>query len=86
MNRQNIEKQTKYIIIKSLALDIKEEEIKANTSILRDLPFDSMMFIKFIVNLEEEFNLKIDDDDLDIDKFDTFASFIDLLIDKYHIL
>lgn len=60
----------------------KDVEINDNTSI-EELNIDSFTFIKFIVEVEAEFNIEITDDKLDMSEFHSFfelVEFIDSLV------
>jgi len=85
VKRLEVEKRIKKIIINKLKSRITEEDIIPSTNILTDLQFNSVLFVEFIVNLEEEFNIKIENEDLNVNQFFTFEIFIDYLMDKYKL-
>ena len=47
----------------------------------KDLGFDSIMMIELIVEIEEEFDIEIDDEDLVFEEFDHFSSLVEI-VDK----
>jgi acyl carrier protein len=44
-------------------LSVEENEIKAETSLTKDLEADSLDFVELVMSLEETFDIKIEDDD-----------------------
>lgn len=57
------------------------DEVIFNHNYEQDNILDSTAFITLVVNLEEEFSVSIDDDDLEIANLSTFKSIV-VLIDK----
>ena len=69
--------------LKSLIMEYKEgvveNEITNKTNLIDDLHFDSVELIQFIVRLEEEFNIELDDDDLEIEKIVVFDELVKVI-------
>lgn len=63
------------IIRNTLSLD-QSIPIKAET-LLSELPFDSLKYIQMIVNIEDEFNVKFEDNELIQSPFTTVQSLVD---------
>lgn len=59
------------------------DEVIFNHNYEQDNILDSTAFITLVVNLEEEFSVSIDDDDLEIANLSTFKSIV-VLIDKLY--
>lgn len=63
----NIDQRLKEIIAKVATQDVNAGNIHEETILTNDLGYDSVQIIELIVELENEFNLEIDDDDLEIE-------------------
>ena len=63
----NIEQKLKNIIAKVATQDVDAGNITEETILTSDLGYDSVQIIELIVELENEFNIEIDDDDLEIE-------------------
>jgi acyl carrier protein len=59
----NAEDRLKKIIAKELS--VSEEEVTSDASFIDDLNADSLDLVELIMALEEEFNVKISDDEAD---------------------
>lgn len=68
--------------IKTIVEEILKEKIPHSEYDLYELGADSLSAIKIVCYLEEEFNINIEDDDLDIDNFVSLNS-IKEMIEKY---
>lgn len=49
-------------------LNIEEEDIKAESSLRYDLIITSISFIKIVTEIEDYFDIEVDDEDLDIEE------------------
>lgn len=68
--------------IKKIIEDIcGKQDFNFNTSLSMDLSLDSLSFIRVISEIENEFNINFDDEDLDIDKIDSINK-ISMIIEK----
>ncbi|HBB28972.1 MAG TPA: hypothetical protein DC000_06955 [Clostridiales bacterium] len=82
MNNENeVKKKIKKIIISRLKDEEKIRTLEYDTSLL-SLGIDSILALSILVEIEEEFNIEIDDSDLNMDKIRNISSFADL-IDSY---
>lgn len=77
-------------IIKSLKQFIKEElvpnfdpdELKENESLLERGVIDSMGIMKLLAFIEEKFQVKVSDEELIPENFETLSSIADLILKK----
>lgn len=67
--------------IKELIADILEsqEEISEDARLVEDLGIDSVLILQLIANIEMQFNITFDDEDLLVDKFSTVSSLADYI-------
>ena len=72
MSPQSVQ-QSVIAVIRNLK-GIKEEPIGEESRLLEDLQFESVQIMNLIVELEREFEMTFDDDDLDFENFETPAS------------
>lgn len=59
----DIESQVKEIIVEQL--DVKMEDIEESKSFTEDLQADSLAIVELVLALEEKFEVKIPDDEVD---------------------
>ena len=81
----NIDKKLKSIIITiatHVAQDVDENLINENTILTSELGYDSVQIIELIVALEDEFNIEIDDDDLDIENLTNYGNLYEMICKK----
>lgn len=52
-----------------------ENNITEETSLIEDLSYDSIMMIELVIEVEDCFDIEINDEDLLFDDFDTFYDF-----------
>jgi len=77
INKMKVEEE-----ILKIAKDItKNDDIYLDQN-MKDVGFDSLTFIKFVVQIEEICNIEFDDDMLMMDKFSTIASIVDYVNEK----
>lgn len=58
------------------------EKIDNSTSLTNDIGFDSIKIIALIVQIEESFNIILDDDDLEFDNLDIVGNLVNLIESK----
>lgn len=73
------EKMTK--ILKEVTED-EELSISINSDLIEETELDSLTMIKFIIAIEDEFDIEIDYDELDFEQIKTVSSFITLIEEK----
>ncbi len=68
-------------VIKELIADILEsqEEISEDARLVEDLGIDSVLILQLIANIEMQFNITFDDEDLLVDKFSSISSLADYI-------
>lgn len=74
----NIEEKVKSIIVSRLK-DTKKIETLTYTTPLLSLGIDSILALSILVEIEEAYDIEIDDSDLNMDKIKDIASFADLV-------
>ena len=62
------------VIQKVNGVVLNESIFNDNLDLIRDLGFDSIKFVMLLINLEEMFNISIDDDDLDLEKLSNYMN------------
>lgn len=72
--------------IKEMLSKVMEDNGKVPTTFDEDIAelMDSIEFVMLIVEIENEFEIKIDDDDFEIENVDTISKFADLVM-KYTV-
>lgn len=73
-----IEEKLKSIIVYFVE-GVDTNSISDETNLLDDLGFDSVDLIKFVVKIEEAFDIEIDDDDLELDRLIVFGELVNLI-------
>ena len=69
---ESVEDRIKRVIVRSLSLDIRPEEIGDEEQLFEgSLSLDSEATIQIIVGLEEEFDIEFEDEDLRPELFDS---------------
>lgn len=74
LNRADITKRVKALLVNILGLD--EKEITSGAHIMDDLGADSLDFVELIMSIEREFNITISDDDAESKKFSTVGKVV----------
>ena len=72
----------KKIISEVSALGIAEDGIKAEMTLIDDLAFDSLTFVQMVLMLENAYNIKFDDEYINIEKLKTVKDVADYLNTK----
>lgn len=84
MDKINIEKTIKDIIYKTVK-DFIDESAVYNIGVedpLQELGIDSVSFIKIVVELEKEFSIKFEIEDMELTKLNSLNKIIDYIINK----
>lgn len=63
----DIEKKLKELIVDVATQDVNINSINQNTSLTNDLGYDSVQIIRLIIEVESEFNIAIEDEDLEVE-------------------
>jgi acyl carrier protein len=80
-NENAVKEKIKGIIVSRLKDGEKIRTLEYDTPLL-SLGIDSILALSILVEIEEEFNIEIDDSDLNMDKIRNISSFAEL-IDNY---
>ncbi|MCR5753925.1 MAG: acyl carrier protein [Acetatifactor sp.] len=59
--------------------DVLAEQISNTSKLVEDFYFDSIMMIELIVELENEFDIEIDETDLVFEEFNVFESLVKIV-------
>jgi acyl carrier protein len=62
-------------------LDVFTEDMTTDEKI-RLLPYESMLALRFITSIEDEFSIELNDDEIDMDFFDSLSE-IEKRVQKY---
>ncbi|OIK06814.1 phosphopantetheine-binding protein [Bacillus sp. MUM 13] len=60
-----------------------EKDINIESDLTEDLSFDSIMILQFVLRLEEEFNIEIDDEQLNNEIFESVGKVVGFI--KTHL-
>lgn len=77
-----IKEKLKKIIVDIASIAVGISEINDNTILTKDLGFDSVQIISLIVEIESQFDIEIEDEDLDIEKLTVFKTLTDMIVNK----
>lgn len=80
---ENVDEKLKYIIKDIMDSDLKDISISVSTNLISDLGFDSISIVSLILEIENAFNIEMDNYDLDIiSKFDALCKMIEKAINN----
>ena len=74
MTEETVETRLKRMIVDRLFMKIAPESIEDEKSLVKDYGVDSVSLFELVVGLEEEFGIRIGDDEFDIRNFATVAA------------
>ena len=75
----NMEDRLKKMIVERLYLKVAPESIKNDASLMTTYGVDSVSLLELVVGLEDEFDIEIDDDEFDVENFQTVAALRDFV-------
>lgn len=61
---------------------IKSQKINTDTDLIRDYNFNSINIITLVVEIERNFDIEIDDEDLLLDRISSYVGLVDILKSK----
>lgn len=68
------------VLDETLGLGASAYELKADSELLGSIPeLDSQAVLHVLLGLEEQFDIEVDDDDVDADVFETVGSLVELV-------
>ena len=74
MTTANTQDRIINLICTDIAVEFSADDISAQSSLFDDLSFDSIKMIELLTKLEQEFEIELDDEDLDFQVFATINS------------
>jgi Acyl carrier protein len=77
-----VESKLKKTIIELALKKVEEEQIANDTNLTHDLGYDSILFVELIVNLEMEFGITIDEEDLDVNQLLVYGNLLEYVKSK----
>ncbi len=81
----NVLEDFKRILFNTLNLNKDKVALTESTFLLGNIPeLDSMAVISVISAIEEHFDIKIEDDEINAETFETVASLVELINSKMH--
>lgn len=73
---EEIEERLRKILLERTTIAIKAEDIRSDVAIVgKGLALDSVTLLEFIVEVEGQFNIILDDNALTVDHFQSFSKF-----------
>jgi len=84
MTRNDVAELIKHILKENQATALRDQVdmITDDTSLIDDLALDSIQILELIVNLEDEFNIVCDAQELNIDLFGRFGDLVGFIHKK----
>lgn len=79
---EQIEMRLKQIIMKYSKLRIRPEDITNKSVIINDFGYDSVSTIKLVIDIENEFGIVFEDEDMDMGKLGRYASLKEVVTKK----
>lgn len=65
------------ILIRLLQIDVNQQTLSTDTALLGAMPeFDSMAVVSIITALEDSFDIRIEDDEIDASVFETVGTLV----------
>lgn len=81
--RQHVIRQLKSILVKDLELNLREDDIPDDVSLLEGgLALDSVVIAELIGKIEDQFGFRFDDDNLRENLFDNLTTLAELVANK----
>lgn len=82
MTTLTFQERIKTLICNDVLVGVSVDEINDETKLIEDLHLDSIQMIGLITGLEGEFDIVLDDEDLDLEYFTTINSLADFVRTK----
>lgn len=76
-----VEMKIKEIIMKLSRKEVLENLIIDDLDLINELDFDSLQIVELIVEIENEFNIVIEDEDMDLEILSKFRN-LNILVEK----
>ena len=75
----NVDQKLKELIANVATQDVDISSINEETLLTNNLGYDSVQIIELIVELENEFNIEIEDDDLEIENLTVYSKLYEMV-------
>lgn len=72
-------------VIASCGENINIDDLNENTDLIRDFKFTSINIVQLVVQLENVFDIEIDDDNLSQEKLSSYRSLLEILKRKLDV-
>jgi len=82
---KNLGKKLKSLIVSFGKNDINMEDVNENVNLENDLGYDSIMIIQIIAEIEDEFKIVFDDEDMDMDILTNYQKMLNLIKSKMNL-
>jgi len=82
MSDERIEDQLKELIVERLFLKIEPGDIGDEDNLMEEHGIDSVQVLEIVVGLEEDYGVSFEDEDFDIEIFQTVKSIADFVREK----
>jgi len=82
MSNKTTQDRIKELIIEKVLVGVNPDEINNDSQLVSELGLDSIQIIGLIGGLEEEFDMVLEDDDLDFELFSTINNLAKLVDSK----
>ena len=82
MSDERIEDQLKELIVERLFLKIQPSDIGDEDNLMEAHGIDSVQVLEIVVGLEEDYGVSFEDEDFDIEIFQTVKSIADFVREK----
>lgn len=82
MSNLSIQERIKNLICDEVLVGINADEINDSSALVEDLHLDSIQMIELITGLENEFDIILEDEDLDLEFFSTVNSLANFVKSK----
>ena len=70
----------KKILVECLNNEISTKDLQSNTELVNELNLNSLIYVEFIVRVEDYFKIEISDDYLDMSKYVTYGDLEEVLL------
>ena len=77
---QNVEEIIKDAVVMALNYRVPSEEITGETNLLTDLLIDSLAYVQLVIDLEEKFNIEMNEEIMDINAMQIYSDFVNAVL------